>query len=357
MVLVPDTEFGFLLGDNSSELISLSPGQLNGFPLGVLTLGGNDTVQGSIDSELILANQDDDIVLGGGGIDTIFGGKNNDSLDGQDGNDQLFGNLGSDTLIGGNGDDSLFGGRDNDQLIGGSGNDTLYGDLGADTITGGAGADIFGLRENGQGTDVITDFQDGVDLLQIPDGVGEIRVESNGANLTQISVVATGEVLVQLQGIEATAINLDDLIGSFSFSGSTDTSDNLIDQVVELTNDFRGENGLSPLSFDSQLANAAQIHTENMAFQDFFSHDGIDGSDVGDRVLDAGYSFSRAGENIAAGYTTAESVVQGWIDSPGHRANLLNPDYTEIGVGYFFLENDTGESNWNHYWTQVFGTP
>lgn len=73
------------------------------------------------------------------------------------------------------------------------------------------------------------------------------------------------------------------------------------------------------------------------------------------RAQEQGYPSSLVAENIGAGYTTPEEVVQGWINSQGHRANLLNPDYTEIGIGYFYLANDTGVENWNHYWTQVFG--
>ncbi|UBF24763.1 CAP domain-containing protein [Kovacikia minuta CCNUW1] len=62
------------------------------------------------------------------------------------------------------------------------------------------------------------------------------------------------------------------------------------------------------------------------------------------------------GENIAAGYSTPEQVVQGWINSPGHRANLLNPSYTELGIGYYYLANDTGSVNYKSYWTQDFGS-
>lgn len=62
------------------------------------------------------------------------------------------------------------------------------------------------------------------------------------------------------------------------------------------------------------------------------------------------------GENIAAGYSTPEAVVEGWKNSSGHRANLLNPNFTELGVGYYYLANDTGSVNYNRYWTQVFGS-
>ncbi len=129
-----------------------------------------------------------------------------------------------------------------------------------------------------------------------------------------------------------------------------------INRVIELTNLERSKVGLPPLGLNSQLAQAAQIHTQNMALQDFFSHTGLDGSSVGNRVAATGYQFSTAAENIAAGYSTPEQVVEGWMNSPGHRANILNPNLQEIGVGYVFLANDVGNSNYNHYWTQVFGT-
>jgi hypothetical protein len=134
-------------------------------------------------------------------------------------------------------------------------------------------------------------------------------------------------------------------------------SSQLINQVLELTNAERAKAGLKPLALNNRLSLAAQGHSDSMAADDFFSHTGADGSNVGDRVQDTGYQYSYTGENIAAGQKTAAEVVQGWMDSPGHRANILNADYTEIGIGYELLENDPGSVNYHHYWTQVFGTP
>ncbi|MBF2049408.1 MAG: CAP domain-containing protein [Leptolyngbya sp. IPPAS B-1204] len=131
----------------------------------------------------------------------------------------------------------------------------------------------------------------------------------------------------------------------------------IINQIVSLTNNFRQQNGLAPVTLNSRLSRAAQTHSENMAFQDFVSHTGVDGSSVAQRVTATGYGWSVVAENIAAGYQTATEVVQGWINSNGHRANLLNPDVTEIGIGYYFLASDSGNENWNYYWTQVFGAP
>ncbi|XZN89893.1 MAG: CAP domain-containing protein [Microcoleus sp.] len=134
------------------------------------------------------------------------------------------------------------------------------------------------------------------------------------------------------------------------------TNQSFVDKVLELTNIERTKFGLSPLTFNAQLLNAAANHTENMALQDFFSHTGKDGSSIGSRITATGYKFSAAAENIAAGSSTPEQVVASWMNSAGHRANILDPKLKEIGIGYYFLANDTGTENWNHYWTQVFAT-
>ena len=126
-------------------------------------------------------------------------------------------------------------------------------------------------------------------------------------------------------------------------------------EVLKLTNEFRQQNGLKPLVLDQSLERAADQHTKAMAEDDFFSHTGKDGTRPWNRAQNAGYESGFVGENIAAGYRTPEAVVQGWIDSPGHRANMLNANYNEIGLGYYYLANDNGSVNYNSYWTQVFG--
>ncbi len=133
------------------------------------------------------------------------------------------------------------------------------------------------------------------------------------------------------------------------------SSNPLIDEVVRLTNSYRSEHGLHPLTLNTQLSNSAQTHSQDMALNDFFSHTGSNGTTVSDRTQSAGYQSPYVGQNIAAGYFSAEEVVRGWMNSPGHRENILNPNYREIGVGYHYLENDTGEINYNSYWTQDFG--
>jgi hypothetical protein len=134
------------------------------------------------------------------------------------------------------------------------------------------------------------------------------------------------------------------------------TNNAFLTEVLNLTNQFRAKNNLPGLKLNAELRASAQTHSKNMAQQDFFSHTGKDGSQAWDRAKRVGYEANAMGENIAAGQTTPKAVVDGWINSPGHRANLLNAKYTELGVGYFLLQNDTGKINYKHYWTQVFGS-
>lgn len=108
------------------------------------------------------------------------------------------------------------------------------------------------------------------------------------------------------------------------------------------------------LAWNRALGDTALGHSADMARQRYFSHRGKDGREVGARAEQAGYRWRRVGENIAAGQETPEQVVQGWLDSPGHCANIMSPDFTEMGAGYAVgAARDTARA----YWTQVFATP
>lgn len=108
-----------------------------------------------------------------------------------------------------------------------------------------------------------------------------------------------------------------------------------------------------PLRLQPQLHRAALAHAADMAEHSYFSHGGRDGSQVGDRASRAGYAWQRIGENLAAGQTTAAQAVQGWLASPGHCANLMQPAYTEMGLAYVVNLRSTE----GIYWVQVLGTP
>lgn len=95
-----------------------------------------------------------------------------------------------------------------------------------------------------------------------------------------------------------------------------------------------------------------------MVALDFYGHTGADGSDFYDRMIAAGFTFETtswtAGENVAAGQVTPEAVMEAWMNSPGHRANILNGAYTKLGVGHRAIAVDPGKVTYGVYWTQVF---
>ena len=134
-----------------------------------------------------------------------------------------------------------------------------------------------------------------------------------------------------------------------SKAGASSASTSFAGQVIKLTNKERAKSGCKALRSNSLLKSAAQKHSADMAKKDYFSHTGKDGRSPFDRMTDAGYSFSAAAENIAAGQRTPADVVEGWMNSAGHKKNILNCTYTEIGVGY------AKGGSYGTYWTQDFG--
>jgi uncharacterized protein YkwD len=124
-------------------------------------------------------------------------------------------------------------------------------------------------------------------------------------------------------------------------------------QVVTLTNAERAKAGCGPLTVNGTLAQVAQAHSQDMATNNYFDHNSQDGRSPFDRMTAAGYQFSTAAENIAAGQRTPQDVMTSWMNSPGHRANILNCSLHQIGVGYATVSS----SEYGVYWTQDFGTP
>ncbi|MFE6780131.1 CAP domain-containing protein [Streptomyces sp. NPDC057702] len=131
---------------------------------------------------------------------------------------------------------------------------------------------------------------------------------------------------------------------------SADGLARLAGEVVALTNAERTAAGLRPLAVDARLTVAAQAHSADMVARDFYAHTTPEGREPWDRAAAAGCAHRGIGENIACGQRGAADVVRGWMNSPGHRANILAPGFDEIGVGYA-----TG-SRAGTYWTQLFGT-
>lgn len=122
--------------------------------------------------------------------------------------------------------------------------------------------------------------------------------------------------------------------------------------VLTLVNQERSSRGLSELTENGKLQVQAEDYACTLIVDDFFAHEHPDtGQDVGDRADNSGYSWQVIGENLAAGQQTAQDVMDAWMDSPGHRANILDARFTEIGIGV------QQGGDFGIYWVQVFGKP
>jgi uncharacterized protein YkwD len=123
--------------------------------------------------------------------------------------------------------------------------------------------------------------------------------------------------------------------------------------VVDLTNVERTRGGLTVLASNARLMHAAQLHAEQMAQAGRLDHvlSNATYPRPEDRLAAASYRWQAYAENVAQGQRTAAEVVNGWMQSSGHRANIMNPTYTEMGAGY------ARDSDGRSYWVQVFGKP
>ena len=125
-------------------------------------------------------------------------------------------------------------------------------------------------------------------------------------------------------------------------------------QVVELVNAERAKVGVPPLKRNTDLDYAARYHAKDLQDEDYFAHDSYDGGNMvcswSERISKFYSGWGWLGENIAAGYSTPENVMSGWMGSSGHKANILKSGYREFGVGYYY-----GSNGYHSYWVQDFG--
>lgn len=124
-----------------------------------------------------------------------------------------------------------------------------------------------------------------------------------------------------------------------------------VQQVVDLVNAERAKVGLAPLKLNTSLANVAKVKAEDMRDNNYFSHNSPQYGSPFDMMKSFGIQYSYAGENIAAGQKTPEEVMKSWMNSPGHKANILNKNFTEIGVGL------AKGGSYGTYWVQQFIKP
>lgn len=128
----------------------------------------------------------------------------------------------------------------------------------------------------------------------------------------------------------------------------TDPAEQYAEEVLKLVNAEREKAGVPALTLDTQLCAAANQRAKELV--ENFAHERPDGSDASTVLTENGCQYTTMGENIAAGQATPEDVVASWMDSQGHRENILNPDFAKLGVGYY--KDEAG--NYVHYWVQLF---
>jgi uncharacterized protein YkwD len=124
--------------------------------------------------------------------------------------------------------------------------------------------------------------------------------------------------------------------------------------VLERVNAERRKAGRRPLALDARLDEAAERHAEDMLARDYFAHESPEGKTVRQRAVAAGYDWQAIGENIAEGQLSVDQVMQGWMESPHHRDNILSRDFTQLGVG---LAMGEGPKGFRVVWVQTFGYP
>ncbi len=129
-------------------------------------------------------------------------------------------------------------------------------------------------------------------------------------------------------------------------------ADTFIERVIELTNAERSKCNLPPLRHEATLDKSSTWLAQDMADNNYFEHTDRLGRSIGRRMTAFGYeSWSMVGENIAAGCKSPEDVVQAWMQSPGHRENILRPDFNEIGIGFV----QSSKNPYHYFWVQDFG--
>lgn len=129
------------------------------------------------------------------------------------------------------------------------------------------------------------------------------------------------------------------------------SSDPKVSAVTSLTNNERQKAGCSPVKLDTRLNQAAVAHSDDMAKRNYFDHNSPEGTTPANRVTKTGYDWKSTGENIAYGYKTPEAVMNGWMNSEGHRKNILNCSWLDMGIGIVVDTDGT------IYWTQEFARP
>jgi len=259
----------------------------------------------------------------------LVGKTKNDKLVVAEDRTQIYGLAGNDTLE--------SNGKSNVLLIGGSGNDVLKMTGGNGTLSGGKGSDTFNLSYSASKkiSAVIEDIDPTND---------KIVITNSGSGTAKINSIISGEDVIFM-----------DESGNFNLTlrGSSDASDyyegtanDYIWEILRIVNQERENNNLSPLTLSQGLVDATSIRAQEI--EEYYSHTRPDGTSC---LTALTKSYNYTGENIAAGQTSPAKVMDSWMNSPGHRANILNSNYKKLGVGYYY----DSSSYYKYHWVQMFG--
>lgn len=182
-------------------------------------------------------------------------------------------------------------------------------------------------------------------------GSNEMDVDGEKITLLTPPIIYSDRTLVPLRAISEAAgasVSWDGETKTVYISAEESSFDDWCRQVLSLTNAEREKEGLSPLKWDGSLAALATAHCSDMIENNYFSHNSLDGRTPFDRMKDAGISYWTAGENIAAGQHSPQAVVEEWMNSEGHRKNILNEEFEYLGVGV------VKGGQYGIYWVQEF---
>ncbi|MEV6524936.1 CAP domain-containing protein [Longispora sp. NPDC051575] len=184
-------------------------------------------------------------------------------------------------------------------------------------------------------------------LFVIAGGAGFSMFAGHGVTERVDAAGATGnDLVVEVPRGEAQAADQGATRGDVRGAGDSREA-----QVLTLVNNERKTAGCAALTADTRLAVSARMHSADMIKRGFFDHTNPDGKSPGERIAAAGFSGGAWGENIAAGQRDAASVMKAWMNSPGHKANIVNCKFKFLGVGVA----DGASSKYGIYWTQNFG--
>ncbi len=217
------------------------------------------------------------------------------------------------------------------------------------------------------GNKVIFTYSSNCDIQNLLDQLGNCLPEINmpETNLPEVDVPETNTPETDIPEVDIPEINIPDNNIPDNDNSSNDSSienttpeetpeedssdDNMhafVKEVVNLVNKERAKEGLSPLTIDTKVQAAAQVRA--VECEQSFSHTRPNGSSFATALKEQNVSYQSAGENIAWGQRSPQAVMDGWMNSEGHRANIMNPNFTTIGVGYYQNANGT------NYWCQLF---